>query len=247
MEIRASGPGGVGDNAIGALDALTRAEQAADLAQARLREAIEAMPHGVVFLDAEGRYILWNRQYADIYKRSADLFHEGARLADTLREGVMRGDYPEAVGREEQWLTERLSLLDNPGVRHEQSLADGRCIMIEERKTADGGTIGLRVDITEMKAREESFRLLFESNPVPLLVYDPVDECIRSANAAAVDHFGYEANELAGMSAERLFAVDEWPEARRLLASSCSDKERSGTRSRATGASLNRCSSPASR
>ena len=62
-----------------ALDALTRAEQAADLAEARLREAVEAMPHGVVFLDAEGRYILWNKQYAETYHRSADLFHVGAR------------------------------------------------------------------------------------------------------------------------------------------------------------------------
>jgi diguanylate cyclase (GGDEF)-like protein/PAS domain S-box-containing protein len=227
MNYRVSGPDGAGEDPNDAArDALIRAEQAADLAEARLREAIEAMPHGVVFLDGEGRYILWNRQYADIYKRSADLFHEGAKLADTLREGVMRGDYPEAIGREELWLAERLSLLDNPGVRHEQVLADGRCIMIEECKTADGGTIGLRVDITEMKAREEGFRLLFESNPVPLLVYDPVEERIRSANPAAAEHFGYQTHELAGMAAERLFAVDEWPEARRLLASSCSDKDR---------------------
>ncbi|HEX8059179.1 MAG TPA: GTP cyclohydrolase IIa, partial [Novosphingobium sp.] len=209
-----------------ALDALTRAEQAADLAETRLREAIEAMPHGVVFLDAEGRYILWNKQYAETYQRSADLFHVGAKLADTLRQGVERGDYPEAVGREEEWIAQRLALIDNPTGRHEQMLADGRCIMIEERKTADGGTIGLRVDITEMKAREESFRLLFDSNPVPLLVYDPVEECIRSANAAAAEHFGYSVGELSGMAAERLFAADEWPEARRLLASSCSDKDR---------------------
>ncbi|MBW8753196.1 MAG: EAL domain-containing protein [Sphingomonadales bacterium] len=171
-------------------------------------------------------HILWNRQYAETYHRSADLFHVGAKLADTLRQGVERGDYPEAIGREEDWFTERLSLLDNPGERHEQLLADGRCIMIEERKTADGGTIGLRVDITDMKAREESFRLLFDSNPVPLLVYDPVEECIRSANAAAAEHFGYSARELTGMAAERLFATDEWPDARRLLASSCSDKDR---------------------
>jgi diguanylate cyclase (GGDEF)-like protein/PAS domain S-box-containing protein len=227
MDMQAPGPGGAGDRLDGvALDALTRAEQAADRAEARLREAIEAMPHGVVFLDAAGRYILWNKQYAETYHRSADLFHVGARLADTLRTGIERGDYPEAIGREEEWLEQRLSLLDNPGERHEQLLADGRCIMIEERKTADGGTIGLRVDITEMKAREESFRLLFESNPVPLLVYDPVDECIRAANAAAAEHFGYGAEELAGIPAERLFAAEEWTEARRLLATSCSDKDR---------------------
>ena len=110
-----------------------------------LRDAIEVLPEGIVFLDAEGRYVMWNERYAEIYARSADLFAPGARLADTLRIGVERGDYPEAVGREEEWLAARLALLDNPGTRHEQWLADGRCIMVEERKTADGGTIGLRV------------------------------------------------------------------------------------------------------
>ena len=112
------------------------------------------LPEGVVFLDAEGRYVLWNKKYAEIYHRSADLFREGVRLADTLAVGVHRGDYPEAIGREEAWLKERLALLDSPGQRHQQRLADGRWVMIEERKTADGGTIGIRVDITEMKAQE---------------------------------------------------------------------------------------------
>jgi diguanylate cyclase (GGDEF)-like protein/PAS domain S-box-containing protein len=208
------------------LDALMHAQEAAILAEQRLRDALEALPEGIVFLDPDGRYILWNRQYAEIYRKSADLFRAGDRLADTLREGVARGDYPEAIGREEEWLAERLERLANPGQRHEQWLSDGRCIMIEERKTADGGTIGLRVDITEMKQREESFRLLFAGNPVPLLVYDPTTECILSANAAAAEHFGYAEEEFAGLAAERLFVAEEWPEARRLLATSCSDKDR---------------------
>lgn len=226
MEYRAPGVNAGDSMADAAADALIRAQEAAVQAEQRLREAIEALPQGIIFLDAEGRYILWNRQYAEIYHRSADLLRPGDRLADALRQGVERGDYPEALGREEEWLDHRLWLLDNPQGRHEQWLSDGRCVMIEERKTADGGTIGLRVDITEMKQREESFRLLFESNPVPLLVYDPVEECIRSANAAAAEHFGYPAEMLADMPAEHLFADAEWPEARRLLASSCSEKDR---------------------
>ena len=137
----------------------------ADAAHQRLREALEILPQGIVFLDAEGRYILWNQKYADIYKRSADLFKVGARLEDTLRVGVARGDYPAAKGREEEWIAERLSLLYDPGGQHEQTLADGRCILIEERRTGDGGVIGLRMDITAMKQREASFRLLFEENP----------------------------------------------------------------------------------
>jgi signal transduction histidine kinase/ActR/RegA family two-component response regulator len=131
--------------------ALRRARLQARLAEARLREAIDLLPEGVVFLDAEGRYLLWNRRYAEIYHRSADLFAPGRRLVDTLRVGVARGDYPDAIGREEAWIAERMGLMEDPGVRHEQQLSDGRWIMIEERATSDGGVVGLRVDITEMK------------------------------------------------------------------------------------------------
>ena len=135
------------------------AEQQAHRAEMRLREAINVLPEGLVFLDPEGRYVLWNEKYAEIYHRSADLFREGVKLADTLKVGVARGDYPEAVGREEAWLADRMALLDNPGQRHQQRLADGRWVMIEERRTSDGGTIGLRVDITEMKEQAEALRL----------------------------------------------------------------------------------------
>ena len=199
---------------------------AAVKAEARLREAIDVLPQGIVFLDPDGRYVLWNQRYAEIYSRSADLLRPGVRLADTLRIGVARGDYPDAEGRVEEWLTERLALLESPGTRHEQRLSDGRCIIIEERKTADGGTIGLRVDITDMKEREESFRLLFEGNPVPLLVYRPSTEQITAANEAACAHFGFAKDEMAGLGAEHLFASDEWPEAQALLISNCSDENR---------------------
>ena len=95
-----------------------------------------------------------------------------------IRVGVARGDYPEAIGREEEWIAERLEKLYQPGERHEQTLADGRVILIEERLTEDGGIIGLRVDITELKQREASFRLLFDSNPVPMIVCALDDERI---------------------------------------------------------------------
>jgi diguanylate cyclase (GGDEF)-like protein/PAS domain S-box-containing protein len=178
--------------------------QEAERAHARLREAIDILPEGIVFLDPEGRYILWNQKYAEIYKRSADLFKPGARLRDTLRIGVARGDYPEAAGREEEWMAERLAKLENPQGRHEQTLSDGRCILIEERRTSDGGMIGLRVDITEMKQREASFRLLFDSNPVPMLVYALDDQRIIAVNDAAVAHYGYRREAFLRMKLDAL-------------------------------------------
>jgi diguanylate cyclase (GGDEF)-like protein/PAS domain S-box-containing protein len=194
----------------------SRAEAEAAIAEARksherLRQAIDILPQGIVFLDPEGRYLLWNKKYAEIYSTSADLFDHGARLEDTLRIGVARGDYPEAVGREDEWLAERLKKLYQPGERHEQKLADGRVILIEERRTEDGGVIGLRVDITELKQREASFRLLFDGNPVPMIVCALEDERILGVNAAAVAHYGYGRTEFEKLTIRDLQAFDVDP------------------------------------
>ena len=185
------------------ITAQRRVADEARQAHARLRDAIDILPHGLVFLDPEGRYILWNQQYTDIYKRSADLFKPGARLQDTLRIGVERGDYPEAAGREEEWIAERLAKLYNPHGRHEQTLSDGRHILIEERRTSDGGIIGLRVDITEMKQREDSFRLLFDGNPVPMVVY---------SRDSQLQHYGYTRAQFLSMSLRHIHDCDSYAE-----------------------------------
>ncbi|WP_420967263.1 putative bifunctional diguanylate cyclase/phosphodiesterase [Bradyrhizobium sp. B120] len=175
---------------------------------ARLREAIDILPQGIVFLDPEGRYTLWNKKYSEIYKRSSDLFEQGARLEDTIRVGVARGDYPEAAGREEEWIAERLEKMYRPGERHEQVLADGRVVLIEERLTADGGIVGLRVDITELKQREASFRLLFDGNPVPMILCALDGEKILAVNDAAIAHYGYVRAEFEKMTIKSLQAFD---------------------------------------
>ena len=190
-----------------------RAEVEAAVADARrsherLREAIDILPQGIVFLDPEGRYILWNKKYSEIYSRSSDLFEPGARLEDTIRIGVARGDYPEAAGREEEWISERVKKLYQPGERHEQVLADGRVVLIEERLTSDGGIIGLRVDITELKQREASFRLLFDGNPVPMIVCALDGERILAVNDAAIQHYGYSRAEFEKLTIRGLQAFD---------------------------------------
>jgi diguanylate cyclase (GGDEF)-like protein/PAS domain S-box-containing protein len=172
-----------------------------------LREALDMLPQGVVLLDPDGRYIFWNRRYADIYSGSADLFEVGVRLEDTLRVGIARGEYPEASGREEAWLGERMARMRNPAGKIEQKLADGRWILIDERRTSDGGFIGLRVDITDIKAREQSFRLLFDANPVPMFVVSAADERILAVNDAALNHYGFGRATMMGA----LFNMIEWP------------------------------------
>ncbi|WP_181706528.1 putative bifunctional diguanylate cyclase/phosphodiesterase [Chthonobacter rhizosphaerae] len=173
-----------------------------------LRAALDCLPQGIVLLDRDGRYVHWNPRYAEIYKGSADLFAVGRRLEDTLRAGVARGHYPEAIGREGEWLAGRMAAIRNPAGQTEQQLADGRWILIDERQTRDGGYVGIRVDITERKKRETSFRILFDDNPVPMVVLKSETDAVLAANRMAIDVFGDPAGHLIGVSLADLSADD---------------------------------------
>src|ERR1700736_1179829 len=135
------------------------AERRIQEAHSNLLDVIEAMPAGLVMYDDQDRLVLWNRRYDDIYPGTADLRVPGVRFEDMLREGVVRGMYAAAHGREEEWLAERLALHAEPHKIHEQRLSNGRWLRVEDRKTTLGGFIGIRVDITELKQREEDLRL----------------------------------------------------------------------------------------
>ncbi len=131
-----------------------RAERTAHHVEKRYREAIEAMDGGFVLFDAEDRYVLWNSQYIEMNPGVADLIRPGVPFAEILRANVMRGVLPEAVGREEEYLAERLRLHRMAPGSREYRLADGRWIRAVERRTADGGIVGVRIDITALKRRE---------------------------------------------------------------------------------------------
>ena len=60
-----------------------------------------------------------------------------------------------AIGREEEWLADRIAYFNDPKGSIEVEYTDGRCIQIINRKTSDGGSVGIRIDITEQKKREE--------------------------------------------------------------------------------------------
>jgi signal transduction histidine kinase/CheY-like chemotaxis protein len=60
----------------------------------------------------------------------------------------------DTAGRADAWIHERLAQHRDPGgtILHHQT--DGRWVQINERKTQDGGTVGVYTDVTELKKRE---------------------------------------------------------------------------------------------
>ena len=130
---------------------IDRAQQA----EQQLRTAIESLEDGFVIYDAEDRLLLCNTRYKEIYHDTYELLVEGAAFEDLLHAGVERGQFPDAVGREDQWVEERMRTHLAGNTEIEQRLSNGKWLKISERKTPDGGIVGVRVDITHLKQVQE--------------------------------------------------------------------------------------------
>ncbi len=123
--------------------------------QMRMKTAFESIPDGVVVYDRDERMVMCNQRYQEIYDVTAPVVVPGARLEDILRYGVMQGQIAEAVGREEEWLAERLHRHRTQfGAVREQQLGNGRWVRVMDRRTPDGGWVSLRVDITDFKEQQ---------------------------------------------------------------------------------------------
>jgi diguanylate cyclase (GGDEF)-like protein/PAS domain S-box-containing protein len=168
-------------------------------AHRRLLDALEVVPEGIAVFDAEDRFVMWNSRYAEMYPNAGRLA-VGMRFEEFLRERLKLGSIPEARGREEDWLAQRLARHRQPAHVEEQRFGEDQWLRIEERRTAEGGSITVRVDITELKRREASFRLLFESNPLPMWVSDRETLKFLAVNDAAIAHYGYSRDQFMAMT-----------------------------------------------
>ena len=122
-----------------------------------LRTAIDTIDEAFVLFGPDDRLVLCNEKYRNLYSISRDLIVPGARFEDLIRQGARRGQYQAAVGREEEWVQERLDLHRSEHPALVQRIDDGRVLRIMERKMPDGSTVGFRIDITELaRATEEA-------------------------------------------------------------------------------------------
>lgn len=128
-----------------------KAEEERARARQTLENALESMSDGFVMFDAEDRLIACNSRYKDFYRISAPFIQPGASFEDIMREGAKRGQYPQAGDDIEAFVAESkmFHLGDQPPM--ERLLPDGRWVLITERRTPDGGTVGIRTDITALK------------------------------------------------------------------------------------------------
>jgi signal transduction histidine kinase len=142
-------------------------------AESRLRDAIESIRAGFALFDEHDRLVICNHRYGEVDGLDAETMAVGASWESMLRAGVARDHFVSARGGADAYIALRLEHHRRAdGTALEEQLADGRWILIREFETSDGGRVGTRTDITELKQRERTQAALSDELRTQYLRFD---------------------------------------------------------------------------
>ncbi len=171
-----------------------RAEEASQ----RFLAAIEAFSGGFVYFDADDRLVVCNEEYRSLHGTEACDVLPGIKFGDLLRAEVEVGAIKAAIGREEEWIAQRMDRFRNPAGPFEIERGDDFWVQVSEERLPDGGLLGVGIDITERKRAEEALRdkeqgyhALFTNAQVGLAWTDLATGRVIEANGQWVEMFGY--------------------------------------------------------
>jgi adenylate cyclase len=124
-------------------------------ARQRLIDAIESLSEGFAFYGPDDRLQLCNTRFRDLSYGGSDIeIAPGTPFEMIVRRAVERGLVREAQDDPERYVQTRLAQHRDPGPPTLQHRADGRWILIAERRVTGGGTVAVYSDITEQAARD---------------------------------------------------------------------------------------------
>ena len=180
----------------------------------QLALAIEALSEHVVLFDAEDRVVLANKAWRELNIEVAETSKPGTRFVDHLRTLLKKGLVPEALGREEQWLRERMERHLNPSGPFEVTRQDGRWMRIYEQRLPNNGTILIISDITEstrmdqaLHESEARFQALLHNSPAKIHLKD-VEGRYVLINTVTEELFGVTDAEARGKFTHDIFPKD---------------------------------------
>ncbi len=188
-----------------------RARRMAFEAQDLLLQAVEHFSSAVALFDSEDRLLLFNDAYVEVFASCADAIGPGMKFEDLVSLQVDHGLIREAVGREEEWVAERMARHRNPVEEFETQRSDGRWTRIREERTANGGLFLTLTDITETKTMERAereirdrLRAVIDHLPAGLVLKDD-GGAYMLANQQFLELYGLQAHEVVGGTAFEYF------------------------------------------
>jgi PAS domain S-box-containing protein len=168
-----------------------------EASEARFRDGIESMTDGFVLWDSGDRLVTWNRRLVEFFPEGELFLTPGLPFARFARFFAEPGAPPKTREEREEITRRRLERRARLNEPFEIGRVDGRIIRVLERRTSDGGTLGIYSDVTEERrsaalvaASEARFRDGIESMAEGLVMWDAQDR-MALWNQRARDMFAF--------------------------------------------------------
>jgi len=137
-------------------EALQASESRAGDAEKRLQDAVECISEGFALYDADDRLVLCNGNWLNLYGYTPDHVRPGIRYEDLVRLDIELGAIDLGETTAEDYIRTRIQYRRRFTGAYDVDLADGRSITIRERRTSDGGIVGIQTDITDLRQTQQA-------------------------------------------------------------------------------------------
>jgi PAS domain S-box-containing protein len=186
------------------------AQEQAQRAEALLAGAIEGLSDSFALFDPDDRLVMCNSKMREMYRGYEEILAPGVTFEEMIRYSLERQHYPDAVGREEAFLAERLAAHRNPDSRFIYRGRRNDWTEARDIRTADGYTVSLRSNVSErvereraLKESEARLRAAFEQASFGMAYLSTGGLWLR-LNRRLCDILGYDEAELRALSIEAL-------------------------------------------
>lgn len=161
-------------------DELAAANELAKMAELRLNDALNTMPGAVVIYDRDGKIFKYNEQFKAIFDLEDLDDLVGVSFEDFLTSGVNNGLYINAMGREDEWVENRVKGHGQQNEPWIEPLSGNRYLRVHERRSQNGDFVNCYEDVTEttlsrMKLEEQTLALAVLNDEVEeQALHDPL-------------------------------------------------------------------------
>ncbi|MBV8835248.1 MAG: EAL domain-containing protein [Alphaproteobacteria bacterium] len=129
------------------------------LDETRTRTAIiENLSQGLLVYDSDDRLVMRNSHYTTLFPSLAGTVVPGATYEEVVRAELNRNYNPSDNGDANPEFARSLDRHQQGHSMFERELGDDRWALVNEHRTADGGTIVLYTDISELKRRDRELQ-----------------------------------------------------------------------------------------
>ncbi|MDR3465355.1 MAG: PAS-domain containing protein [Xanthobacteraceae bacterium] len=135
---------------------LAESEQRARAQTERLQITLANMSQGLSMFDADGRLMVWNDRYIEIYGLAPDVVQRGVPITTLLDYAQQRGNAPADL--ESYRRTINRQIVDRDLRSTTAHLLNGRMIQVERTPIPGGGWLAIHEDITEKQQAQDQLR-----------------------------------------------------------------------------------------